>query len=426
MLNRAGFEHLLDTEVEHIRRRSGAHSLLHLNIDQLHRINDTLGHEAGDYVICEFARLACAEFRDTDSIARIGGDEIGVLVQNCSEKKALEIADKLRKIINAHHLEWDGAEINATVSIGIEGITDSTENGESALKHAVVACDVAKENGGDSVRSYSHDDEKLVEREASMWMVATIQQALRQDNFLLYAQPIEPLRTGIEAHFEILLRMRDDGKIVAPHAFLPASERYQLMTDIDRWVVTASLEQLGHYFRGEPRVRPIVGINLSGQSLCKPEFLDFIVERLRASDVPSDAICFEITETAAVSNMQDAQRFIAALREEGCSFALDDFGAGLSSFGYLKSFDVQYLKIDGALVRGIEDDNVAAAMVESVNQIGHVMGLETIAEFVESAETKSMLEKMGVDYIQGYLLGKPCPLTELLETYDKNPSSVAV
>jgi len=426
LLNRVSFEHLVSNALAGIRKSGGQHCLLHINIDKLHRINETIGHDAGDLIIRTFANAVVDELRDTDSVARIGGDELGILIHSCSGAKGQSIAEKLARKLAGIQIEWDGTSLATTVSIGVAVMTETARDGEQLMKHAVTACEVGKEAGGNSVELYEVEDSRLVEREKNMWMVSTVRAALRDGRFALYSQPILPLKQAGRAHVEILLRMLDDDKILSPHAFLPASERYQMMIDIDRWVVQNSLTQIAEYLDTDPNVKPVFGINLSGQSFCTTEFLDFTLEALRASRVPSELICFEITETAAVSNMSSAQDFIAAIRREGCEFALDDFGAGLSSFGYLKSFDVQYLKIDGALVRDIETDKVNAAMVESVNQIGHVMGLKTIAEFVETAQARTMLGKMGVDYIQGYLIGKPIPLRELLDDMNARPALTAL
>ena len=426
LLNRASFEHLINNELESVRHGGGAHCLLHLNIDKLHRINETLGHEAGDVIVQRFAIAIADELRETDIVARIGGDEIGVMIHGCHAHKGVRIAEKILKSLGALKMEWQGEPLHATASVGVAELSELARTGEQVMKHAVIACDLAKEHGGNAAVAYEHDQASLQEREASMWMVGTVHTALRENRFLLYAQPVTPLKPSGGAHLEILLRMNDGDKVVSPSAFLPASERYQLMTAIDRWVVESSLVHIGLYLDGEPRVRPVFGINLSGQSLNSNEFLEFAVGTLDKSGVPPELICFEITETAAVSNMSRAQTFIGALRARGCQFALDDFGAGLSSFGYLKSFDVQYLKIDGALVRDIVEDKVSAAMVESVHQIGHVMGLKTIAEFVETEAARALLTKMGVDYIQGYLISKPGPLQEQLAIMNDAPALSAL
>jgi EAL domain-containing protein (putative c-di-GMP-specific phosphodiesterase class I) len=302
-----------------------------------------------------------------------------------------------------------------TASIGIATLTENSKSGEQVLKNAVVACDLAKEQGGDRAHSYGGDDANMRQREASMWMVGTVHNALREDLFLLYAQPIEPLKPTSKLHLEILLRMQTGDEILAPNAFLPASERYQLMSAIDRWVFAKTLAEVRRYLDSGPLVEPIFSINLSGQSFSNPDFLDFLQSTLLESGVPGGFICFEVTETAAISDVRSAKKLIAAMQQHDCKFSLDDFGTGLSSFAYLKSFDVDYLKIDGALVKDIADDRVSAAMVESINQIAHVMGIETIAEFVESSQVKNTLARIGVDYVQGYMLGTPTPLRQQLE-----------
>ena len=425
-LNRTSFEHLLDAEVKALRGTGGSHGLMHLNIDKLHRINDTIGHEAGDMVIRRFTQVIAGELRDTDSIARVGGDEIGVLIRNCNASKCAAIAEKLLGALRGIQLEWGGAPVQATASIGVALVGPASRNGEEVMKHGVVACGVAKEAGGDRVQSYASDDSILQQREASMWMVGTVQAALRENSFLLYGQPIVPRDPGGVPHLEVLLRLNDGEQILSPNAFLPASERYQVMSSIDRWVVENALMHCARFMNAKPDVRPVISINLSGQSFCAPEFLEFCQDAVSKSGVPPEMICFEITESAAIANRQLAQKFIKVMRGIGCCFALDDFGAGLSSFGYLKSFDVQYLKIDGTLVRDIVADPVTAAMVESVNQIGHTMGLQTVAEFVETAEQRELLRHMGVDFLQGYLLGKPGPLAEQLAVLGRRTPAVTV
>lgn len=417
LLNRCSFEHILESSLADLRNTISEHCILHVNVDQLHRVNDTLGHEAGDAIIASTANAILTELRDSDIVARIGGDEIGVLVHECNIEQGTRIAKKLLEIVKADSIAWGDETLKWTVSVGVATMNGSKDNAEQVLKHAVVACDVAKERGRDLVQAYGKEDTGLQEREQHMHMVGEVHAALRDGQFTLYGQLIEPLQAGGEWHVEALLRMTDknDG-IISPSNFLPASERYQLMPEIDRWVVEQTLKTLSRCRTDDPGDEPelICGINLSGQSLCKDGFLAFVIDAIQNSGVAPDRLCFEITETAAVSNLTQAQEFIAALRSQGCRFALDDFGAGLSSFGYLKSFDVQYLKIDGALVRGIAEDPVAQAMVASVNQIGKVMGLKIIAEFVESTAIRSILKKMGVDYAQGYAIAKPQPLTDML------------
>jgi len=414
LLNRRSFEHAIEAALAGVQQSRAQHVLLHINLDQLHRINDTLGHEAGDAVIERTARLVQDELREMDVTARIGGDELGVLIRNCDRSRAKRIAEKLRETIAAGHFEWQGEILRPTVSVGLASLQSTTTSADQALKHAVVACDLAKERGRDRVQVYEHDDTGLQERERNMWMVGTVLSALREDRLVLDGQLIKPLARPGSYHVEALLRMRRDGKSLLPNEFLPASERYQLMLQIDEWVLANAFATFAAASPAQD-TGTVISVNLSGQSFCEEAFLGKCINIIERSGVRPESICFEITETAAVSNLTQAQQFIRALRELGTTFALDDFGAGLSSFGYLKSFDVQYLKIDGALVRDIVKDPVSEAMVASINQIGHVMGHQTIAEYVETPAIEAKLRGIGVDFAQGYAVGKPTPLRALLD-----------
>jgi diguanylate cyclase (GGDEF)-like protein len=416
LLNRCSFEQMLEGSLAELRTSIAEHCVLHVNVDQLHLVNDNLGHEAGDAVIAKTANTILAELRDSDIVARIGGDEIGVLVHDCDIDQGRRIAEKIVEAVKASRVPWADQALEWTISIGVAAMTGSKDSAEQIMKHAVVACDVAKERGRSRVQTYGKEDTGLLEREWHMQVVGDVHAALRADHFTLFGQLIEPLQPGEEWHAEVLLRMTGaDGAIIAPGTFLPASERYQLMPEIDRWVVEHALQTLATYLPNSAAESSLIcSINLSGQSLCKEGFLAFVMDSIRSSGLDAEQLCFEITETAAVSNLTQAKEFIAALKSLGCRFALDDFGAGLSSFGYLKSFDVDYLKIDGALVRGMVEDPIAQAMVASVHQIGNVMGLKTIAEFVESPAIRGMLQKMGVEYAQGYAIAKPQPLIDML------------
>jgi diguanylate cyclase (GGDEF)-like protein len=417
LLNRRSFEHLIESCLSDLHDESSEQCILHVNVDKLHRVNDTLGHEAGDAIIEMTAGTLRSALRDSDVLARIGGDEIGILINDCSLDKGSRIAEKLLDVVKSLRINWGDEILQWTVSIGIAAIDHRTSSADKVMKHAVIACEVAKERGSGLLQTYGKEDAELQEREYHMQVVADVHTALRNNDFALFGQLIEPLKPDARWHVEVLLRMADkSGEVLDPSNFLPASERYQLMPEIDRWVVEQSFEILEQHVVGtNDETGPICGLNLSGQSITKDGFLAFLIDAIRKSRLPAKQIYFEITETAAVANVARAQEFIAALRNEGCRFALDDFGAGLSSFGYLKSFDVQYLKIDGALVRDICKDPVSEAMVASVHQIGKVMGLETIAEFVESATIRSKLKKMGVEYAQGYAISKPQPLVQLLK-----------
>jgi EAL domain-containing protein (putative c-di-GMP-specific phosphodiesterase class I) len=273
---------------------------------------------------------------------------------------------------------------------------------------------MAKDKGRNCIHVYSGEDTELTRRHGEMQWVTRLHRALDEDRFCLYAQPIVPLDSRTDKHYELLIRMKDEkGKIIRPGAFLPAAERYNLITQLDRWVIGKAIDLLRAHPAFVNQIR-FVSINLSGQSLADNNILNFIISQLDASGLEGDMICFEITETAAISNLISAQKFISTLKEIGCHFALDDFGSGFSSFGYLKNLPVDYLKIDGMFVKDIVDDPIDHAMVKSINEIGQVMGMQTIAEFVENDEIKGMLREIGVNYAQGYGIGRPLPFDELL------------
>ena len=421
LMNRASFEHLVERNRVAIQQTGNSHCLVHINIDRLGVVNDTLGQDAGNEVLKSTAQLLKETVRDSDLIARIGGDEFGVLVLNCPLDKGQVIAEKLRtKIVELH----DEAEYKLTCRLGVSCISGLTESTEDAFVAAHIACDSAKELGGNRVQAYGHDDQTLIQREREMQMVRQLHAVMREDKFELYAQLIQPLGSTEHRHLEILLRMiDDDGDVKAPVDFLPAAERYQLMPDIDKWVVQRTCQMLSESSVQAELSGSVFAVNLSGQSFSSEGFLKFVEETLDAYGIPGDMICFEITETAAVARLSEAMNFMEVLKSRGCTFALDDFGAGLSSFGYLKTFPVDFLKIDGELVKGIATDSVAEAMVAAVHQVGHVMGIETIAEYVENEAIKEKLCEMGVDYAQGYAIQIPRPLHEQLVDWQKQKLS---
>ncbi len=297
---------------------------------------------------------------------------------------------------------------------------EATSNLTELLKEADAACYMAKELGRNRIHVYRVEDSEIAKRSGEMQWVSRINQALEEDRFCLYAQSIEPLGFSSDHHYEILLRMLDEtGKIIPPGAFLPAAERYNLISKIDYWVIENTFTVLGNNRVFLEQIN-FCSINLSGQSLTNPEILDSIIDHLDKSGTNAEKICFEITETSVISNLSMAMTFISTLKELGCRFALDDFGSGLSSFGYLKNLSVDYLKIDGMFVKGITDNPIDHAVVKSINDIGQVMGMQTIAEFVENDDIKSMLSKLGVNYAQGYGIGKPLPLEQLINRVIKS------
>jgi len=358
--------------------------------------------------------------RVSDTLARLGGDEFGILFQQCNLEAALEVLHAIREMVHNFRFAWQEKSFGIGASIGVMEISRRSENVAQLLSSADAACYAAKEAGRNRVHVFQADDIELLQRQGEMQWVTRLGKALDEDRLRLYLQPIVPLQANTQAmpRCEILLRMLDeDGKIVPPGAFIPAAERYHLMPVIDRWVAQNTLAWLGDHFRQRPQVEMIYSINLSGASLGDERFLEELLQYFVAYGAPPQAVCFEITETAAVANLSRAVHFMRQLKELGCHFALDDFGSGLSSFGYLKNLPVDYLKIDGAFVKDIAHDPIDLAMVKSIHSIGQVMGLQTIAEFVETQEVLDLLREIGVDYAQGFLLGRPQPLEQILKIW---------
>jgi diguanylate cyclase (GGDEF)-like protein/PAS domain S-box-containing protein len=387
------------------------HALLYLDLDQFKVVNDTCGHAAGDELLRQISGLLRTKLRARDTLARLGGDEFGVLLEYCSVVEAKRIANSLRELVQGFRFGWQDKSFNIGVSIGLVPLTQAGETLASVFSAADSACYAAKEKGRNRVHLYKPDDSELAQRDGEMRWMPRIQQALADGRFRLYYQPIIAFgkQAVDEKRGEILLRMVDEaGHIVLPGAFLPAAERYGLMPAVDRWVVRTTLEALSASVDRGPDAT--FAINISGRSLGSVDFLDFVTEQIEATQVAPRKLCFEITETSAISELAHALRFIDVLKAVGCHFALDDFGTGLSSFSYLKSLPVDYLKIDGGFVRGLAADNIDHAMVEAVNNIGHIMGLKTIAEWVENDTILGRLRQIGVDYAQGYALGEPRPL----------------
>ena len=406
LVNRAEFErrlaHLLASASRH-----NPHALLYLDLDQFKVVNDTCGHVAGDDLLRQISALLRTKLRARDTLARLGGDEFGVLLDHCPVAEAKRVADSLRELLRAFRFGWQDKSFTIGVSIGLVPLAAAGETLSSVFSAADAACYAAKETGRNRVHLYQADDRMLAQRDGEMRWIPRIEQALSEGRFRLYYQPIQAFGPWAIRHGEILLRMVDEqGRIVLPGAFIPAAERYGLMLTIDQWVVSKSLEALKIIADDAG----VFTINISGQSLGAAEFLEFVTDRIKETRVTPDKLCFEITETAAVSELGHVLRFINTLKGVGCRFALDDFGTGLSSFSYLKTLPVDYLKIDGAFIRELAADDIDRAMVEAVNRIGHRMGLSTIAEGVESEAIARKVEEIGVDYGQGYGLAKPQPL----------------
>ncbi len=410
LLNRREFELHLNQALESAHSEGKHHAVCYMDLDQLKVVNDTCGHVAGDELLKQLSARLQKHIRENDILARFGGDEFTVLLQGCPPDKAYEIAEALRSATNESRFVWEDKSFEMSMSIGLVPITADSGSAVDIMAAADSACYVAKDHGRNRVHVYRRDDSALAERHSEMQWVGRLQKALEENSFYLYYQTILPLNANVSpgARYEILLRMKSgDGDLVPPNAFIPAAERYNLMPAVDRWVIRHALQALSAQNPGH--ALHTCALNLSGQSLCDDRFLDFVIDEVSQAGITPGQICFEITETAAIANLSRAMRFISTLKGMGCRFALDDFGSGLSSFAYLKNLPVDYLKIDGGFVRDMVHDPIDYAMVESINQIGHVMRIQTIAESVESEDVLAALKKLGVDYAQGYAIMQPRP-----------------
>ncbi len=408
LVNRREFENCLERALKSAKARETSYALCYLDLDQFKIINDSCGHNAGDALLSQLGALLKSKIRWRDTLARLGGDEFGLLLESCTLEEAMRTADALRKAIREHKFVWDERNFSLGVSIGVVPITAENQDIAAVLTAADSAAQAAKEAGRNRVFSYEEHDIDLMRRRREMQWAARINNALEDSRFELFRQTIQPLqKPELGAHYELLLRMRDEnGALVSPDLFIAAAERYGITPNIDRWVVEHALRWLVSEADERERLA-MCSINLSGQSLTDDGFLPFVIQQFQRSGIDAEKICFEITETAAIASYAQASRFINALKELGCKFALDDFGTGLSSFGYLKHFPVDFLKIDGSFVKEILHDPIDREMVRSINEIGHLTGKQTIAEFAENAEIITMLKGMGIDYAQGYGVSEP-------------------
>jgi diguanylate cyclase (GGDEF)-like protein/PAS domain S-box-containing protein len=414
LVNRIEFERRIERLLSKIKKEDGLHALCFMDIDQFKIVNDTCGHAAGDEMLNQLGSVLNSVVRQRDTLARLGGDEFGVLMENCSLNDASRLASSLLTSIQDYEFSWEGRTFKVSISIGLVAITNMTNNLNQLLKDADAACYMAKEKGRNRIHIFHEEDTEIAERHGEMQWVTRLNKALEQDMFCLYAQAIVPLENPTETHYELLIRMVDkDMTLIPPGVFLPAAERYNLITKIDSWVISHAFKLLLEHPIFLRQIN-FVSINLSGPSLADPDFIDFVFKKIVETKMPPEKICFEITETAAISNLHMASLFISLMKELGCRFALDDFGSGLSSFGYLKNLPVDFLKIDGMFVKDIVENKIDHAMVKSINEIGHVMGMKTIAEFVENDVIRGMLKEIGVNYVQGFGVGKPQPFDELL------------
>lgn len=417
LYNRREFEKRLLAAISSAKNEEHEHALCYLDLDRFKIVNDTCGHVAGDELLRQVTSLLLQQVRSTDTLARLGGDEFGFLLHQCPLSIAIKIANNLRQWIEDYRFSWQGQTFTIGVSIGLIRITANTESLSSLISTADAACYIAKANGRNCIHVHEYDDVELTKNLGEREWVVRLNQALTENHFCLYAQRIVPVKnewenrnqSGTGDRYEILLRLRDRGKLYLPGAFLPAAERYNLMPAIDRWVINQFMTSYDSC-SNMPDRNSIYAINLSGASINSKNFRFFLKRQFDLFPISPKNICFEITETVAISNLAIAAKFIQELRELGCSIALDDFGSGMSSLSYLKHLSVDYLKIDGSFVKNIAEDKIDRITVEYFNQIAQLMKIKTVAEFVENDAIFQQLQDIGVDYAQGFGIAKPIPL----------------
>ncbi len=416
LINRREFERRLERTLLTALQQGREHALCYMDLDQFKVINDTCGHTAGDELLRQLSLLLKGKLRERDTLARLGGDEFALLLENCSVQDALEVADMFRAEVQRFRFKWGDRIFAVGMSVGMVAINRDSGTTANLLSAADAACYVAKDRGRNQIHVYEISDIDLSRHRGEMQWVTRIHRALEENRLRLSWQDIR--RTdgtpGSVRHVELLLRMvDDDGSEILPMAFIPTAERYSIMPALDGWVIEETLRLCKRYLEGRKDQRCLFAVNLSGASLKDPAFRSMLLMHLHKNPAMGPHLCFEITETAAIGNLTVVNEFIDAMRGFGCSFALDDFGSGLSSFTYLKNLKVDFLKIDGAFVRDIAINAVDRSMVEAVHRIGHQMGLKTVAEYVESDEILAELRLIGVDYVQGSRVHSPEPLETL-------------
>ncbi len=408
LLNRQEFESCLAVALQDTKHTGDPHLLMLVDIKQFKLINDTCGHIAGDELLVHVTGVLKSCIRERDTLARLGGDEFGILLQSCRSEDALPTARKIRDAVRAKPFRWDRKKIDIGLSIGMVELNENVKDYHELLACADMACHTAKDRASEGAVLFHPHDEEYTRRLTEMQWPPRIKHAAETNQFVLYHQPMANLQSPSTPHCEILLRLRDQERLRNPGEFIPAAERYRLMPVIDRWVIEHVFRYL--HDRGLHQSDGTYFINLSGSTVSVPEIFNDIKKLRKKYNIRPTQICFEITETAAIDNLVEAVRFISDIREQGFKFALDDFGVGLSSFSYLKTIPVDYLKIDGSFVQRLLENPIDRGIVEACNSIAHAAGLKTVAEFVENEATRQALTRIGVDFAQGYGIVKPAPL----------------
>ena len=423
LTNRNEFDKQLNEHIYDAKNYGRQHALCYLDLDRFKLVNDTSGHAAGDELLKQITGLLHTCIRSGDILGRLGGDEFGLILENCPQESAVRVAEKIINDIANYQYTFEDKTFTIGVSIGLVTLTSATDNATDVMKQADVACYTAKDNGRNRLYIYQDEDLELIRRNDEMRWATRIEDALNNDQLHLYGQTIKPIAKNSSGmiHMEILVRMEDeDGSLIEPNAFIPAAERFSLMNKVDKNIINKAFCFISS-LKKHPTNNIRYSINLSGNSLNDENFARYISGQLDEFKIDPDFICFEVTETAAITNLHMTRKLMAEIKALGCWFALDDFGSGLSSFEYLKNLPVDYLKIDGCFVRDMVNNKIDHAMVAAINQIGHVMGIQTIAEFVENDEIMQKLRKIGVDYAQGYAISRPILLKDI--NFDELSSS---
>ena len=421
LINRREFELRLKRSIKSAHKDQLQHIFCFLDLDQFKLVNDTCGHAAGDNLLKQVSSLLANSMRDTDTIARLGGDEFGILLENCNLVDANQITNIVLKLIRDYRFTYEDKIFNIGISIGLVIVNNSFITVSDVIHAGDLACYSAKKAGRNQSFMFNEGDVEVAQRRSQVEAILDMTGKIDDDQFTLYCQPIVPLRSNVpqQPHFEILIRkISADGNIVLPTIFIPSAERYHLMPNIDRWVIKNSFAAYRNLLNiSLEECNYIFSINLSGTSLADKNLLSYIREQLSIYAIPPQAICFEITETSAIVNLKNTNYIFSELRKLGCSFALDDFGSGMSSFTYLKNFEVDYLKIDGSFIKEMHTNKIDHAMVRSIHSVAEAMNIKTVAEFVENAAILKELRAIGVHYGQGQYLGSPIPIKQLTEEF---------
>ena len=420
LVNRQELERRLQQALQDVKLHRANHVFCYMDLDQFRVINDTCGHLAGDEMLRQISMILSQRIRAEDTFARLGGDEFGLLLSYCQVEKAIEIAAQLRQMVETFRFMHEGRLFQTGISIGIVEITSDLKDVGQITRHADAACYVAKDNGRNQIHLFHPEDDVLLKRHVEMEWVLRINEAIEHNDFVLYCQGIFPLQNKeLPPFYEILIRKRDEhGGIIPPAEFLPSAERYHLMTKIDRWVIQHAFMALQPLFKTQGHDSPfIVSINLSGTSLGDAQLLPYIQNCFDTYEIPPTKVCFEVTETSAIINIDNTIKLIHELQKRGTRFMLDDFGSGMSSFTYLKHLPVDFLKMDGAYVKEITSNKVDLAMAKAIQSVAQSMDILTIAEYVEDQATLDCLKEMGVAFAQGFYLNKPMPLSDTINHY---------